>query len=389
MDTIGVPARRLTSLDAVRGLASLVVVFLHCYVTIPEEHREAFEASPWSISLRILHNGDGAVMTFFVLSGYVLALPFLRGTQPGYPRYLVKRLCRIYLPFVASIIIATGLYTAVGPQAAPGASEWFNTLWPSSWSGLSVLAGHFLMIGTEPNMNLNPVMWSLVYEMRISLIFPLLMILCRDTRRALFAAILMLYIPTKILVSWGIIGHPSHTPDFWISLIWTVKVTPCFITGILLAKHAQYIKSILQRVPGKILVILLALPVFMIFSVSHSFNYAKKDALYDIGAAMLIVSALELPRFGAFLDGKIPQRLGRISYSLYLVHLPILLVAFPVMIGQLPFAVAALAAIALSLGAATVMHITIEAPAIRLGHRLARAARQTTADAAIAGRVSR
>ena len=60
------PPRRLISLDAVRGIASLIVVFSHCYLTIPEEPRSRFEAGLlWPKLLFLLHNGDGAVMIFF------------------------------------------------------------------------------------------------------------------------------------------------------------------------------------------------------------------------------------------------------------------------------------------------------------------------------------
>jgi peptidoglycan/LPS O-acetylase OafA/YrhL len=66
----------------------------------------------------------------------------------------------------------------------------------------------------------------------------------------------------------------------------------------------------------------------------------------------------------------------------------ILLVVFPLLLGRVPFAVAPFVVIAASLGAATVMHILIEAPAIRLGHRQARTARPTMADTVIAGPAS-
>jgi peptidoglycan/LPS O-acetylase OafA/YrhL len=112
------------------------------------------------------------------------------------------------------------------------------------------------------------------------------------------------------------------------------------------------------------------LPVFIIFFVSHSFDYAKKDAFYDLGAAFVIVLALEIPKIRAFLEGKVPQWLGRISYSLYLIHVPLMLVLFPVLLGRMSFALASLAVIAASLGAASVMYISVEAPSIRLGHRL-------------------
>ena len=70
-------------------------------------------AAPWAwlryTPLRLLVDGEAAVILFFVLSGYVLALPFIAGTQLTYGRYLVKRICRIWLPFAAAILLAAAL----------------------------------------------------------------------------------------------------------------------------------------------------------------------------------------------------------------------------------------------------------------------------------------
>jgi peptidoglycan/LPS O-acetylase OafA/YrhL len=374
------PARRLTSLDAVRGIAFFVFILSHCYLTIPDAPRSAFEGSLWSRPLRLLHNGNAAVIIFFVLSGYVLALPFFRGTQPSYPRYLLKRFCRIYIPFAAAILVAACLYCLASRQIAPNASEWFNGVWPWKKPRLSTLAGHLLMIGTRRDMNLDIVMWSLVYEMRISLIFPLLVALCRNTRQALFASFLMLAISTKILTVVGDNNHPSNISNFWITLLWTMKLVPSFVTGILLNKHRARIQSILQRVPTIIRAILFTVAVIIIFCVNQ-LPTVKRDILYDVGAALVILAAIEMPRLNVFLNSRIPQWLGRISYSVYLIHLPIFLVMFPLLLERLPFVVAAVAVIASSLIAATVMHILIEAPAIRLGQRLARPLVPTIADA--------
>jgi peptidoglycan/LPS O-acetylase OafA/YrhL len=364
---------RISSLDAIRGIASLMVVFNHCYETIPEQQSSHFESCIWSRPLGVLHNGHAAVMIFFVLSGYVLSLPYFRGTQVSYARYLVKRFCRIYLPFAIAIIIAAFLYLAAGPHAKAEASQWFNNLWPPSWPGLSALAGHFLMIGTEPNMQLDCVMWTLVYEMRISIIFPLLMLLCRNTKAALLTSMLMLVLSTKLLAALHLNSHPSGVQNVWTTFLWTIKFVPSFIAGILLSKHRPHIKAALQHLPVPMRAIVLTLPIVIIFFVSHSFDYARKDALYDLGAGFVIVLALEIAKVSAFLEGKIPQWLGRISYSLYLIHVPLMLVVFPLVLGRMPFALAALVVIAASLSAASVMSRLVEAPAIRLGHRLAAA----------------
>jgi Acyltransferase family len=131
---------RIGSLDAVRGIASVMVVLNHCYDTIPQQQIAHFESTLWSRPLGLLHNGHAAVIIFFVLSGYVLSLPYFRGTRVSYVRYLIKRFCRIYIPFAITIIMAAGLYLAIGRHVHSEASPWFNTLWPRLWPGLSALA---------------------------------------------------------------------------------------------------------------------------------------------------------------------------------------------------------------------------------------------------------
>ena len=218
-----VPTRRLASLDALRGIAACVVVLGHCYMIIPEQPRAQFEGLFWS-PLRPFRNADAAVIIFFVLSGYVLAIPYLRGTQLSYPSYVIRRVCRIYIPFAASIVFALLLYSFASRQQVAGASEWFNTLWPSVQPGFSVLVNHLLMLGTGPDMALNPPMWTLVYEMRISLLFPLLIILCRDTRIAVVAAPVLLVAATRH--SWR--GRNSCTPDTCTPRSPKVFASPCF-----------------------------------------------------------------------------------------------------------------------------------------------------------------
>jgi peptidoglycan/LPS O-acetylase OafA/YrhL len=363
--------RRLTSLDAVRGLAACVVVISHCYLTmISDDRRTQLESSFWFDLLRPLHNGDAAVIIFFVLSGYVLSLPFFRGTQLTYPRYVVRRACRIYIPFAVSVFLALLLYTLAGPPNAPDASQWFNTLWPPEQPGISAIAGHLLMTGTNPDIRLNPSLWTLVYEMRISLLFPLLMLLCRDSRIALVGGLVLLKLSTKGL-SCDQCHHPAHAETIGVTLLWTVQIVPYFITGILLSKHRKQLHRLYERIPNALAVALFLIPA-LAFIVTPDFVFAKRDALYAFGAAVLIILAVENAGFRGFLDHRIPQWLGRISYSTYLIHLPLMLAAAPLLLGWMPPAVATAVLFGLSLAAGTLMHAVVEAPAINLGHRLTR-----------------
>jgi peptidoglycan/LPS O-acetylase OafA/YrhL len=354
----------------VRGLAACSVVFSHCYLTIPEARRAAIDNSFWAVPLHPLHAGNAAVTIFFVLSGYVLALPYFRGTQLSYPRYVIRRICRIYIPFAASLAFAALLYSLTPPQPVPAASAWFNAGWPSGLCAASVLTKHLLMVGTYSTMQLNGVMWSLVTEMRISAIFPLLMVLSRCTPLAMLTALLLIAVPTQVIVSMdGPATHPMFAPNASTSILWTLAFAPFFITGILLSKHRDELANIWQRLPLPLRIAVCLAPA-MIFSMTHALTDPLKDTLDGIGAGLLIILALEAPRVRAFLDSPIPQWLGRISYSVYLVHLPILLLFGHLLLGRLPFVVFAVAVVATSLAFATLFHSFVEIPAINFGRRL-------------------
>jgi len=367
---------RVTSLDAVRGIAACVVIICHCYLAlVPDQWFAEINHSLWAIPLRPLHNGTAAVIIFFVLSGYVLALPYLRGTQPSYPRYLIRRFCRIYIPFAVAIVLAAVLYSVTSHQPVANASKWFNTRWPLAWPGTSVFVNHFLMLGTAPDMTLDSVMWSLVQEIRISLIFPVLIILCWDTRLALTASIVLLIAATETLAALGMgqSGHPAGAPNLYISFLWTAQSAPFFITGILLSKHREQITALWERVRKPFQSCVIVAPVIA-FSVNHGYMYAEKDALYALGAAIVIVLAIEVPKWRAFLNAPIPQWLGRISYSLYLMHMPVMLVLIPVLIDRVPLGLVVAAVMGGSFAVATLMQILVEAPAIKLGQRITRRA---------------
>jgi peptidoglycan/LPS O-acetylase OafA/YrhL len=311
-----VSEKRRTALDAVRGIAAFIVILYHCYLTMPETARSQLELSLWSRSIRLATNGDASVIIFFVLSGYVLALPFFRGTQPSYLRYIFKRVCRIYIPFAVAICIAALLCRITDVhQSRPLASSWFNvSIWEWRWAGPSVLAPHFLMIGTIPDIALDGPMWSLVYEMRISVIFPLLIILCRDTQLALVVAASLFVASTNILSALGQ-SFPWRVENFWVTLLWTARIVPYFLTGILLSKHGDKIRLALHHVPHSLRLPLLVVPLG-IFTIRHTYLDCGNDALYDIGAAMVIVLALDVPSIARILNRPVLQWLGRISYSL-------------------------------------------------------------------------
>ena len=96
------PGRHVSSLDGLRGLAALVVVVHHCLLTQPAfsdfffskwttQPRTAVQGALFETPARLVWAGYEAVILFYVLSGLVLALPWLEGRAPDYRAYLVTR----------------------------------------------------------------------------------------------------------------------------------------------------------------------------------------------------------------------------------------------------------------------------------------------------------
>jgi peptidoglycan/LPS O-acetylase OafA/YrhL len=87
---------------------------------------------------------------------------------------------------------------------------------------------------------------------------------------------------------------------------------------------------------------------------------------------MLVIAAALTPgRVAQFLERPGPRFIGRISYGLYLVHLPLLLAMAVLLRDVLAFNVMLLFVPAVSVVAAVVFHRLVEAPSIALGRRFA------------------
>ena len=370
-------AKRWDSLDSLRGIAALVVVTFHCaqvtsgFATSPNPFSLAAWSDGWTwlkyTPLRILvSGGPSAVVLFFVLSGFVLSLPFLRADRrQSYAGYAVKRVCRIYLPFAAAILLSAMLCAIVQPQPMPALSRWFNTvMWDQPLSA-GYVARNLAMTGITQDMTLDLVMWSLVHELRISLVFPLLFLLARRWPVATMAGSVALGVAcTEFLAG-------READSLATSVIDTGRFVFLFVAGILLASRVATLRASVARVSGPSQVALWLLAMALLLSpgptVYRWFNFA-----WGVGAVLILVLAVAPGRAERLLTATVPVWLGRVSYSLYLVHLPVLFGAIHWAGGRLPLWMPIAGAVVASLACAEVMHRAIELPSMRVGRRLAR-----------------
>jgi len=357
-----------TGLDAVRGCACMVVLLYHCLYAMPPAGLAPLLNSNWGYPIRLVTNGEAAVILFFWLSGYVLALPFFRGPAPGYVSFLVKRFCRLYIPFAAVVGLATLAYHTVGVK--PDLAD-INPMLNLQYERLTGvwLTGHFLVLGRSEDIDIDTVVWTLVHEMRISLIFPLLVLLCRYRGLAIALALVDLGIAHFLLIQQGA-SEPWVVDRFSTSMLWTMSFVPHFIGGILLCRSSDRIRSFLRGTSFGVRVAALAAAVTLLV-LPQSYMFFSLTLLYGLSAAVIMMLSFDLAFLNRLLDTRLLQGLGRISYSIYLVHIPVLLVTGYVMAKNYSYTIVGAAAFAGSLVIAALFHRAVEQPAMKLGRKLA------------------
>lgn len=358
-------ARRLDFLDALRGIAAALVVLHHAYQTSPFLV-DAVRFSPF----RVLLNGRSSVIFFFVLSGFVLAYGVWSRTQPEhYVLFVARRIARIYLPYAAAGLIAIAIMVSVHPVALTETAITFNAMWTPAIRADTALS-HLLLLGDRDGISINVPSWSLVYEMRASLLIPLLCALCRHSRWQLIAVTAVCYGLAAIALERTGVGPVPYFADGLLeNLAVTIHFTACFVIGLLLAY-----RLLEQPVPptglrrwqmaGGWLVAICLLLIF-------------RDETAMTGSALIIVLTLHSRRFQAFLQRPLLLYLGKISFSLYLTHMIVLEVIVRVLAGHIPLRLSILIAINAAVPVASALFYGIEKPAHDLSKWIGRRYRTT------------
>ena len=144
MTVLIAPNSRAFELDGLRGLAALFVFFSHVAGLVP--HFD--ESGPSHSILHIFWDGASAVTLFFVLSGYVLSLPFT-GSAPkrlDLAGFLLRRVTRLYPAYWFALVIAIGLrYVVLRHNNLQMISVWAGSLWTAPIN-LGTLIEHFFMV---------------------------------------------------------------------------------------------------------------------------------------------------------------------------------------------------------------------------------------------------
>jgi peptidoglycan/LPS O-acetylase OafA/YrhL len=357
----GTAKPRYAFVDALRGIAAVLVVLFHVYsknllpmtgYRLPEPFHTLFD------------NGNAGVYIFFVISGFVIAHS-IRGERVT-PRYAgwfaARRALRLDPPYWATIAAMIAL-TFVSNHAQHQRSL------PMPSAG-QVAAHLGYLQGFLGYPQIVGVFWTLCYEIQ----FYLALVVGVGVAQAAGASRWLVFGPLAALSLVSVIAAANG----WFSLTPALAVYawPYFFLGVCVA----WVHNDEQ-------------PAWVFYAVAAVTLVIAPFAPVQTGVAVATAAAIfgvaRAGKLAAWTLGRVCQYLGRISYSLYLVHMLVgtPLVRFGVrLFGNKADLGHTLALFGLALGAsivaAHVFHLVIERPAQRLSHRLHRFDRPRTRAAA-------
>jgi peptidoglycan/LPS O-acetylase OafA/YrhL len=355
---------RLYFLDSIRGLAAFAVLLNHCFLALPDIIAKTYIVPiiKWT-PLRVIMVGRPAVIIFFVLSGFALGLSLLNSKNATYKNFMIRRVCRIYPPYVAAILFSILIYFLVQPQIIPTLEPWFNKNWGDG-AGANIVAGHILMVNRPQDASLNSVVWSLAYEMRISLLFPLLFIIAQLAGLRVFLGLTLGFtLLIEGALSYFQIYHaPFHNSGWLDGVLGTLHFIVFFAGGLVMAMHMERIGQIAAKLPWY--------ATLFLWLIAGATLTSYNDFIGGLGAVLIIGLSLGSTRVQNLLHLAPLKWLGKVSYSLYLFHLPILLAATHLFYGKMPILVYLVPASVLSLVVAGLAYRFIEEPSINMGRAL-------------------
>ena len=323
---------RLEYLDGLRGLSALYVTAFHawlCWTMSGGYSSLAYYGSAW------ISFGRQAVAVFIVLSGYCLMLPVVRAAGQSLPggvlEYFKRRAWRILPPYYGALVFSLAAM-AVLPLWINTANSWWGTMEPAFGTGNFI--GHVLLVHNLSDQwvyRINSPMWSVAMEWQIYFLFPL--VLLSVWRRAgIFALVLTAFaiglFPVLVLkkLAW--------------TAPWFVGHFALGMAGAAIGFSPDKVASGLRhRISWGLLAALGTLAFVAISAVSLRVGLAdwKYVFLTDVivgGATICLMiyctrfltdGAPDSPRPTVLrvLESPFAAFLGKFSYSLYLIHAPV------------------------------------------------------------------
>jgi peptidoglycan/LPS O-acetylase OafA/YrhL len=310
--TTVVTREHINFLDGMRGMAALYVAMSHVWI-MPAT----------SVSHRLIRlffeGGHTAVSVFIVLSGYCLMLPYVNGRNIDVKEFFLFRALRILPPYYLALIVSLLLAGTLIPNST-------DTMWRAAVpiTGESVLA-HLFMIQDwfrSTSGKIDYVMWSVGVEWKIYFLFPLMLGLGRRFgffKLAVWANVLSFAV-------WGILfaknwlnPEAEGSAVYYIGLFASGMATAVWLRTL---QKQQLDKAFFQKLAAAIALLLIV--VYVVEFKKHGqlqLGSFPSGVLACLGIAWMTLRQRSM--LSSWFSSPLLVELGRISFSLYLIHPPV------------------------------------------------------------------
>lgn len=274
----------ISGLDSLRFFAALCVVASHLASNLPVLPGSPIASSLWRMA-SMMANGSAAVAMFFLISGFCIHLGQADSLKVDAPTFLARRGLRIGLPLIAVSIVAH-------------------------------------LLGDWATSALKTVLWSVYCELAYYLFYPIFLT-CR--RLITMNQTLMAFIAVSVITA---------AAQGRVSFIWqygagtAVVCFPLWVAGAWLAERHSSADLLPYRpiLGWRIAALLMCVAANLAETLSSTIN-APLLVFAAAGTFCWHYIPRELARWQLVPPFALVERLGRASYSLYLVHiLPIALI---------------------------------------------------------------
>lgn len=309
---------RYSKLDGLRGVLSIMVALNHSFLVLAIPYfaniwgQNLFEfhdlQSKTNQLLSLIGNGGFAVTIFFVLSGLVMgkSLEKFTGSIPGNFVFVVRRIVRLFAPYIAMITLV-GIAMRLGLRYAnyPFASAWYS--W---WMNFNMSITEYFFNLSLYHIYIGGVTWTLRVIVLMSVIFPFVVIVSRRLNKYLN----ILMFAFLIYASFKYLSPPNFRDPRYLFM---------FYGGLILPQWESEFRNIKNNLINIILLILgFIIAIYIRYQVGEYMG-GVVESLYATYLIGVLAYNDKISLFN-FLDKPIFQYLGRISYSLYLLHFTVL-----------------------------------------------------------------
>lgn len=323
------PRYSVPYLDGVRGIAAflvfahhfLLVFYTSSYTGVVAAGKVKGLDTMYGLSpLSVLTNGNFWVHVFFTLSGFVLSRKYIQSNEP---ELLVsgmhRRFIRLFIPVAVSLLLVyvlmmTHAFSNVRVASITGSEWWFSHMWHFDAPTSKLLNCLFCSTMFQGDSIFNTVLWTISFELYGSLfVFAFLLFTHSIGYRPILLLLVFIY--------------------FYYS---NQSAYVSFVSGIYLAIIEK--KRTMGTTPIRRDIALTILALALLLG-SYPSNGNKAGTVFEhlghtlldfatwyhiLGAYLLVYVFVARPSFQMIPGKRVFTQLGKISFSLYLLHVPVI-----------------------------------------------------------------